>query len=107
MQTQQFAVDQFVGESEWTQRVRKRIQQIADYRYNVLVSGPSGTGKELVARAIHAQGARCEKPFIPVNCAAIPSSLFCSQLFGHVKGAFTGAQYTSLGCFRATYIGLP
>lgn len=101
MQTQQFGVDQFVGESEWTQRVRKRIRQVADYRYSVLVSGPSGTGKELVARAIHAQGARCEKPFIPVNCAAIPSSLFCSQLFGHVKGAFTGAQYTSLGCFRA------
>ncbi len=101
MHTRQFAVDQFVGESEWTQRVRKRIRQVADYRYSVLVSGPSGTGKELVARAVHAQGPRCEKPFIPVNCAAIPSSLFCSQLFGHVKGAFTGAQYTSLGCFRA------
>jgi DNA-binding NtrC family response regulator len=101
MQTQKIAVDQFVGESEWTHRVRKRIRQVADYRYSVLVSGPSGTGKELVARAIHAQGTRCEKPFIPVNCAAIPSSLFCSQLFGHVKGAFTGAQYTSLGCFRA------
>ena len=101
MQKHYFAVDQFVGESEWTQRVRKRIEQVADHRYSVLVSGPSGTGKELVARAIHAQGARCEKPFIPVNCAAVPSSLFCSQLFGHVKGAFTGAQYTSLGCFRA------
>jgi len=105
MQTQKIAVDHFVGESEWTQRVRKRIQQVADYRYSVLVSGPSGTGKELVARAIHAQGTRCVKPFIPVNCAAIPSSLFCSQLFGHVKGAFTGAQYTSLGCFRAADTG--
>ena len=101
MQKHYFAVDQFVGESEWTQQVRKQIKQVADYRYSVLVSGPSGTGKELVARAVHAQGNRCEKPFIPVNCAAVPSSLFCSQLFGHVKGAFTGAQYTSLGCFRA------
>ena len=105
MQTRQFAVDQFVGESEWTQRVRKRIRQVADHRYSVLVSGPSGTGKELVARAIHSQGPRCEKPFIPVNCAAIPNSLFCSQMFGHVKGAFTGAQYTSLGCFRAADSG--
>ena len=105
MKKHYFAVDQFVGESEWTQRVRKRIEQVADFRYGVLVSGPSGTGKELVARAIHAQGARCEKPFIPVNCAAVPSPLFCSQLFGHVKGAFTGAQYTSLGCFRAADSG--
>ena len=105
MQKHYFAVDQFVGESEWTQQVRKQIKQVADYRYSVLVSGPSGTGKELVARAVHAQGIRCEKPFIPVNCAAVPSSLFCSQLFGHIKGAFTGAQYTSLGCFRAADCG--
>ena len=98
---QHFAIDQIVGSSEWTERVRKRILQIANYRYSVLVTGPSGTGKELIARAIHTHGDRVEKPFVPVNCAAIPSGLFSSQLFGHVKGAFTGADYEALGCFRA------
>ena len=96
-----FAIDHIIGRSAWTERVLKRIVQVAGYRYSVLVTGPSGTGKELVARAIHTHGNRCEKPFIPVNCAAIPGGLFSSQLFGHVKGAFTGAQYSALGCFRA------
>lgn len=95
------AVDQFIGESQWIGELRKRIGQIANYNYGVLVTGPSGTGKELVARAIHGSSARTEKPFIPVNCAAVPAGLFSSQLFGHEKGAFTGAQYASLGCFRA------
>jgi DNA-binding NtrC family response regulator len=90
-----------VGQSEWSCGVRKRISQIANFRYNVLVTGPSGTGKELVARAVHAWSDRSQRPFIPVNCAAIPASLFSSQLFGHVKGAFTGAQHAALGCFRA------
>ncbi len=92
---------QILGVSAWTQRVRKRIAQLANFRYSVLIHGPSGTGKELVARAIHTQSTRAKKPFIPVNCAALPSGLFSSQLFGHVKGAFTGAQYSSMGCFRA------
>lgn len=98
---QHYAIDNIVGHSAWTEQVRNRIMQIADHRYSVLISGPSGTGKELIARAIHTHGKRVEKPFIPVNCAAIPSGLFSSQLFGHVKGAFTGAEYSSLGCFRA------
>jgi len=98
---QHYAIDQFVGESVWTDRIRKRILQVSNYNYGVLVSGPSGTGKELVARAIHVHSDRADKPFIPVNCAAIPGGLFSSQLFGHTKGAFTGAQYASLGCFRA------
>lgn len=96
-----FALDQLVGVSPWTDRVRKRVVQIANYRYSVLITGPTGTGKELIARAVHAHGNRVDKPFIPVNCAAIPGGLFASQLFGHVKGAFTGAQYAALGCFRA------
>nr|NIL96669.1 AAA domain-containing protein [Planctomycetales bacterium]NIM08414.1 AAA domain-containing protein [Planctomycetales bacterium]NIN07889.1 AAA domain-containing protein [Planctomycetales bacterium]NIN77019.1 AAA domain-containing protein [Planctomycetales bacterium]NIO34202.1 AAA domain-containing protein [Planctomycetales bacterium] len=83
------------------QRIRKRILQVAAYDYNVLVTGPSGTGKELVARAVHNHSSRSDKPFIPVDCATIPSGLFSSQLFGHVKGAFTGAVHTSMGCFRA------
>ncbi len=95
-------VDQkFIGDSEWMYRLRKRIQQVANFHYGVLITGPSGTGKELVARAIHEDGTRKERPFIPVNCAAVPVGLFSSQLFGHTKGAFTGAQYASLGCFRA------
>ncbi len=101
MQNQKEKVNFFVGESSWMDKIRTRIHQVADYNYGVLISGPSGTGKELVARAIHNEGKRAESPFIPVNCAAIPAELFSSQLFGHTKGAFTGAQYESLGCFRA------
>lgn len=90
-----------VGQSAWMSDTLERIEQVAPFRANVLVSGPSGTGKELVARAIH-DASRCASgPFLPVNCAAIPHSLFDSQMFGHIKGAFTGAEYESLGCFRA------
>jgi len=96
-----YAIDHIVGESAWAQRIRKRILQVAAYDYNVLVTGPTGTGKELVARAIHAHSSRATKPFIPVDCATIPSPLFASQLFGHIKGAFTGASQASIGCFRA------
>ncbi len=96
-----FAIDRIVGDSAWAQRIRKRILQVAAYDYNVLVTGPSGTGKELVARAVHNHSSRSDKPFIPVDCATIPSGLFSSQLFGHVKGAFTGAAHASMGCFRA------
>ena len=92
---------QIVGSSSWIGEVYERITQVANHRYSVLISGPSGTGKELIARAIHQVGSRNEQPFIPVNCAAIPGSLFSSQLFGHVKGAFTGADHETLGCFRA------
>ncbi len=98
---QNVALEKFVGESDWTVSVRAQIQKVAKHRLNVLITGPSGTGKELIARAVHACGGRCDNPFVPVNCAAIPSGLLSSQLFGHVKGAFTGAQYASLGCFRA------
>jgi DNA-binding NtrC family response regulator len=96
-----YAIDHIVGDSAWAQRIRKRILQVAAYDYNVLVTGPTGTGKELVARAIHAHSPRAAKPFIPVDCATIPSPLFASQLFGHIKGAFTGASQASIGCFRA------
>ena len=104
--TQLFAIDHIVGNSAWTDRVRKRIVQIANYRYSVLISGPTGSGKELVARGVHAHSDRAGRPFIPVNCAAIPGGLFSSQLFGHVKGAFTGAHHSTLGCFRAADSGV-
>ena len=67
----------------------------------MLITGPSGTGKELIARSIHASSGRAGGSFIPVDCASIPGTLFASQLFGHVKGAFTGASSAALGCFRA------
>ena len=64
---QHFALDHIIGRSDWTERMRKRIVQISDYRYSVLITGPSGTGKELIARAIHAHGQRQEKPFSPLE----------------------------------------
>ncbi|MEM8678202.1 MAG: sigma-54 dependent transcriptional regulator [Planctomycetota bacterium] len=94
-------LDQFIGQSEWMSSVRSQLRQLAGFNYNVLISGPSGTGKECIARSIHQLSPRFERPFIPVNCAAIPPGLFSSQLFGHEKGAFTGADYASMGCFRA------
>lgn len=96
-----YAIDHIIGESAWALRIRKRILQVAAYDYNVLIAGPSGTGKELIARAIHSHSSRSDQPLIPVECATIPSGLFASQLFGHVKGAFTGADHDATGCFRA------
>ncbi len=93
--------DHLIGESVWVEETRKRIKQVAGYRSNVLIQGPTGTGKELIARAIHTHSQRASGPFIPVNCSAIPNSLFASQLFGHVRGAFTGAEHSAMGCFRA------
>jgi len=101
MQKTDLVMDRFVGVSPYMENLRQRINQVANFNYGVLITGPSGTGKELVARAIHQQGNRGDKPFVPVNCAAVPNELFSSQLFGHVKGAFTGAAYSSIGCFRA------
>ena len=95
------AIGRIVGDSLWARRLRRRVLQVAAHEYNVLVGGASGTGKELVARAIHAHSSRRDKPFVPVDCASIPNGLFASQLFGHVKGAFTGASHAAMGCFRA------
>ena len=71
------------------------------YSTTVLIIGPSGTGKELIARAIHAHSRRAGKPFIAVDCAGVSGPLFAGHLFGHTKGAFTGAEKATLGCFRA------
>ena len=98
-------MESIVGESEWSCGIRKSIAQVAGHNSTVLITGPSGTGKELIARAIHRHSVRHGEPFVPVDCAAIPTSLAASQLFGHVKGAFTGAEYSSVGFFRAATDG--
>lgn len=90
-----------IGHSSAMQDVYDLIAQVAETKTNVLVSGESGTGKELVARAIHEQSPRSDDPFIAINCGAIPENLLESELFGHVKGAFTGAVQTKQGLFEA------
>ena len=88
-----------VGRSRAVLEVIKRAELVAESRSTVLVTGETGTGKELVARAIHARSAQRDMPLIKVNCAAIPETLLESELFGHVRGAFTGATFTKKGRF--------
>jgi DNA-binding NtrC family response regulator len=89
-----------IGNSPGMQHVYRLIEKAAATRVNVLISGESGTGKELVARAIHYSSKTGSGPFVTVNCTAIPDSLLESELFGHVKGAFTGAQASRAGFFQ-------
>jgi DNA-binding NtrC family response regulator len=88
---------QIVGRSEALQKVLATVAKVAPSDADVLVTGPSGTGKELIARAIHANSSRRDQPFVPVDCAALPSNLLESELFGHEKGAFTGASQAKRG----------
>jgi DNA-binding NtrC family response regulator len=94
-----------VGSSDAMRAVQKAIGRLADSDATVLITGETGTGKELVARAIHDHGARSREPFIAVNCAAIPTELMETELFGHVKGAFSGAVRDRLGAFREAQSG--
>ena len=92
--------DQMVGESEPLQRVYNLVEMVAASDVTVLLTGETGTGKELVARAIHQKSPRANSPFITVNCGALPDNLFESELFGYEKGAFTGAMFTKMGRFE-------
>jgi two-component system response regulator PilR (NtrC family) len=95
------AADGLYGASPGMARIRTMIDRVVHSDATVLISGESGTGKEVVARAIHARGARRDKRLVAINCGAIPEHLIESELFGHVRGAFTGAVADRPGCFRA------
>jgi DNA-binding NtrC family response regulator len=92
---------EIIGTSEKLQEVFRVVQKVADTSASVLISGESGTGKELIARAVHFNSRRAAKPFLAVNCGALPESLLESELFGHTKGAFTGAIADKKGLFRS------
>ena len=89
-----------IGTSQKMLEVYAIIKRVSDTKTNILITGESGTGKELVARAIHYEGNRKDKPFVPINCGAIPENLLESELFGHQKGAFTGAVANKSGLFE-------
>ena len=95
-----FEFDKIIGKSKRMQEVFSLIEKVAASNSTVIIYGGSGTGKELVAKAIHHHSLRAEKPFVPFNCGAIPEPLVESELFGHVKGAFTGAVQTQKGLFE-------
>jgi len=98
---QRFSYRNIIGKSVPMQQTFALISQIAPRRSTVLIQGESGTGKELVAKAIHAESTRADAPFVAINCGNIPSELLESELFGHVRGAFTGATSAKKGLFEA------
>jgi len=89
-----------IGTSAAMREIFALIRKVADRRVHVLITGESGTGKEIVARSLHFAGGRADKPFVPINCTALPEGLMESELFGHVKGAFTGATSNKRGLFE-------
>jgi two-component system response regulator PilR (NtrC family) len=96
---------EIVGDSQQIDAVRKRITRVAPTNSTILITGESGTGKELVARAIHSQSKRSGRPFVPLNCGALPETLLESELFGHEKGAFTSADSSKKGLIEAAERG--
>ena len=99
--TKRLAYGSMIGESPAMQQLRATIDKVAQSDATVLITGDSGTGKELVARALHFAGRRASGPFVPVNCGALVGTLLDSELFGHVRGAFTGADTSKRGLFVA------
>ncbi|RJP61133.1 MAG: sigma-54-dependent Fis family transcriptional regulator, partial [Ignavibacteriales bacterium] len=96
----EYSFDNIISTDNSMQKVFRLVSKVLDNDITVLIQGESGTGKELIARAIHYNGSRKEKPFIVVNCASIPRELLESELFGHEKGAFTGAHQRKIGKFE-------
>jgi len=96
---------QIIGESEWVNEINPFLRKVASSDASVLVTGESGTGKELVAKTIHSLSDRADKPFVAINCGAIPEHLIQSELFGHEKGAFTGAHKLKIGRIEAANYG--
>jgi DNA-binding NtrC family response regulator len=96
-----YSFSEIIGTSEALQRVFRLVEKVAATNTNILVYGESGTGKELVARAIHHNSPRADRPFVAINCGALPETLLESELFGHTKGAFTGATQARPGLFRS------
>ncbi|MDP7204602.1 MAG: sigma-54 dependent transcriptional regulator, partial [Pirellulaceae bacterium] len=96
---------ELIGDGSQMVRVKKMIERVAPTNSTVLIRGETGTGKELVARAIHQQSLRSEMPFLAVNCGALPENLIESELFGHRKGAFTGADENRRGLFEVAHGG--
>ena len=94
-------MQEIIGEAPAMQEVFRAIGRLSHSNISVLINGESGTGKELVARALHQHSPRGDKPFVPLNVAAIPADLIESELFGHEKGAFTGATRQRTGPIRA------
>ncbi len=92
-----YGIENIIGKSKAIEKVFDIVQQVASSEANVLITGESGTGKELIARCIHALSPKKNKPFVPVNCGALPEQLFESEIFGYEKGAFTGANRKKIG----------
>jgi len=101
----QYRFEHLVGTSAPMRRVLDFVEKVADSESTVLIQGDSGTGKELIARMLHFNSMRRDRPLVPVNCGAIPENLLESELFGHEKGAFTGAAHTRLGRFELAHGG--
>jgi DNA-binding NtrC family response regulator len=101
-----FTLDKFIGNSTAVVRLKELVSQIASSDSTVLILGESGTGKDLIARAIHSHSRRCDQPFVAINCGAIPELLLESELFGHKKGSFTGAIKDKEGLFHVADNGI-
>jgi DNA-binding NtrC family response regulator len=102
---QRYAFHNLIGKSAGMQEIYAKIEQVADSRTTVLITGESGTGKELVAKALHYNSSRRERPFVALNCAALPETLIESELFGHEKGSFTDATARRVGQFELAHNG--
>ena len=103
--SERFRLDNVIGTSERMQRTLDQVGRIAQTDATVLITGESGTGKELIAKGIHFSGARAARPFIAINCAALPETLIESELFGHKRGAFTGSVADTKGKFEEAHTG--